>query len=162
MIRRRIINPPMLIPLTQNQWAIVDAVDYDRLVYHKWYAAWSNQTQSFYARTRIGNRIVPMHEVVKQTIQGAPVDHWNGNTLDNRRNNLRTATSRQNAANRKKHKNNTTGFKGVVRDRFRFRVQIGTPRRHLGMFNTPEEAARAYNIAAVDMYGEFARINEGV
>ena len=62
-------------------------------------------------------------------------------------------------ANRGPQKNNTTGYKGVSKKRSKFLANIGKPVQYLGSFATAEEAARAYNEAALEMYGEFARFN---
>ncbi len=89
------------------------------------------------------------------------VDHKNGDVLDNRRSNLRVCTKIQNGQNRKLGKNNTTGFKGVSRHRKNFKASIKLAGKaiHLGTFNNPLEAARAYNDAALRCFGEFARVN---
>jgi hypothetical protein len=92
------------------------------------------------------------------------VDHINRNGLDNRRSNLRPATHSQNSANAGRQTRSTSGFKGVHRGPVRgkaWRAQIHTAgkKRHLGTFDDPEEAARAYDAAAVELFGEFARTN---
>jgi hypothetical protein len=91
------------------------------------------------------------------------VDHANGNGLDNRRSNLRLATGTQNNANRRLASNSTSGFKGVNlykrTGRWRAHIAIHRQQKHLGYFRTAEEAARAYDIAALALFGEFALIN---
>lgn len=91
----------------------------------------------------------------------ALVDHINGNIYDNRRQNLRRATPQQNAWNSKMPVTNTSGFKGVSRSGARFTAQIGYNRklRRLGTFSTAEEAAEAYDKAAIELFGEFAALN---
>lgn len=89
-------------------------------------------------------------------------DHKNGNGLDNCRKNLRVANHKQNGANGPAHRNSTTGYRGVTIDRSDglYTAAVGSsPRQYLGHYNTPEEAARAYDIAARERYGEFAHIN---
>jgi len=86
------------------------------------------------------------------------VDHINGDGTDNRISNLREATHSQNQHNRKKSKNNTSGYKGVSRNNRGWLAQImlNGKTRCLGTYSTPEDAATAYNTAAKTMHGEFA------
>jgi hypothetical protein len=85
------------------------------------------------------------------------------NGLDNRRSNLRPATPSQNSGNARRPSDNTSGFKGVTfyGRTGRWRAYIGghLRQRHLGYFRTAEEAARAYDEAAIDTWGEFAHLN---
>lgn len=90
------------------------------------------------------------------------VDHHNGNGLDNRRQNLRSANHFQNMRNVGKHKNNTSGFKGVSLNGKKWGVRITAPSGqylHLGQFTDKLEAARAYDTAARELHGQFARLN---
>lgn len=94
---------------------------------------------------------------------GEEIDHKNRNPLDNRRENLRYCTHSQNLANKSMQVNSKTGYRGVdfhkARGKFRARIVVKDRSIHLGRFNTPEEAALAYNIAAKEIYGEFAFLN---
>ena len=100
-----------------------------------------------------------MHRQILGCQADQQIDHRNHNTLDNRRSNLRLATPSQNAINRRKAK----GYKGVSRVRDKWRATIGSvrkkERRHLGYFPSAERAAKAYDAAAIEMYGEFALLN---
>jgi hypothetical protein len=90
----------------------------------------------------------------------AVIDHRDGNPSNNRWHNLRGATVSQNNANRRLHRNNKCGYKGVVENkwgRFWATIQKHGRRLHLGTFATAEEAHAAYMEAARKLFGEFAR-----
>jgi hypothetical protein len=155
------------IPLTQGQVAIVDAEDYARLSLHKWFAAWDPGTLSFRAgrnAPRVNGRQKPiyMHRAVLcvENHDKRHVDHRNHNTLDNRKQNLRIASSSENQCNRAKQKNNTTGYKGVQVRGKRFTAFIGArgERHYLGCFSTATEAYCAYCTAASRLHGEFSGV----
>jgi hypothetical protein len=91
------------------------------------------------------------------------VDHKNGNSLDNRIENLRLATDRENSKNRKRGSNNTTGFKGVTKNKdgsFDARIYINEEHKYLGSFKTIELAANAYKEASIKYHGEWGRDND--
>ena len=152
------------IPLSRGLVAIVDDEDYDAVTaVGKWSATPSSKT--FYARRTVRNGPPPhgtlfMHTFLMGTLG---VDHRNGNGLDNRRANLRIATHGQNMRNRGLVATNSTGYKGVQYRRpgvWRARIQLDRKQLHLGQYPTPEEAAEAYNAAAIKYFGEFALLNE--
>jgi len=91
------------------------------------------------------------------------VDHINGDPFDNRRSNLRVAHGNQNKWNYSLSVRNTSGYKGVCWDKrmggYRASVCKDGKKHFLGIFNTPEEAARAYDEAARFYFGEFACVN---
>lgn len=155
-----------IISLTKGQQAIVDDADYEWLSRFKWSAV-SNPTYGFYAvryeRESGVRKVILMHRVIMQAADDFEIDHRNGNTLDNQRANLRVATRAENAQNRSKFKNNTTGYKGVCKDkrngRFRADIRCKGVKYSLGYFPTAIDAARAYDAAAMRMHGEFAVCN---
>jgi hypothetical protein len=101
-----------LIPLTQGKQALVDDADYDMFSQWKWcYHLGYAKRRS--AGGRKGSKILFMHREINETPDGFVTDHINGDKLDNRRSNLRTATKRLNAANTGVPSNNTSGVKGV-------------------------------------------------
>lgn len=102
-----------------------------------------------------------MHRLILNAPEGSQVDHINGNKLDNRRSNLRLATASQNRANKGKIVNNTSGYKGVSLSGKKWAADIAMNKVkvRLGRFDTPEEAAKAYDQAARELHGEFARPN---
>lgn len=91
------------------------------------------------------------------------VDHINGNKLDNRKKNLRLATNQQNQYNVGLRKDNTSGYKGVSwykkGKKWHAAIRNGNKSIHLGYFKTAVEAARAYDKAAVEFFGEYAYLN---
>jgi hypothetical protein len=153
-----------LIPLSRGYYAIVDAADFDRINKNKWSARCSKGT-NFYAIRNTKNAdgshtTVSMH----QEIMGIPnADHISTDGLDNRRNNLRPATINEQMRNRKRQRNNTTGFKGVSlnsrKDRYVARIQVNLAAIHLGTFSSGAEAHEAYKTAAVHYFGDFARFD---
>ncbi len=157
------------IPLTQGQFAIVDAADHDFLMQWKWFAQWHDRTQSFYARRAIRLssprrlEVINMHRLLLGLHKGdmRQSDHRNGNTLDNRRENLRIADSFQNAWNHRVQSSNTSGYKGVSfcarTSKWRAQIQVRGTKKYLGSFPEKEEAYLVYCEAAKQMHGEFAR-----
>lgn len=150
------------IPLSQNQNAIVDNKDFEKLSKFKWSAKYDKYTKSFYAVRGVvvngKSHQVTMHSEI---LNSSMVDHVNHDTLDNRRENLRVCDHSKNAANCKIHKDNRSGFKGVTFERNKWRSRIGFAGKmiHLGFFETAKLAANAYNQAAKKYFGEFANLN---
>lgn len=92
------------------------------------------------------------------------IDHINGDTLDNRKINLRPATQAQNQMNKGAQKNSSTGIKGVCPtangNKYRASIKANGKIHHLGTFANIEEAASVYDDAAKRFFGEFARLNK--
>lgn len=116
-----------------------------------------------YASASYRGKPIVMHELILVVADGFVVDHKDRNRLNNQRDNLRAATQSQNNCNRGKPKNNTSGYKGVFfhKHRRKWYSQIMVDRKltFLGYFVTKEDAAYAYDQAALKMHGEFAEIN---
>lgn len=121
-----------------------------------------------YLTGRINRRLFPAHRVIFALTHGYwpdNVDHINGSRTDNRINNLRAASHAENVRNGARHKKRANGakYKGVYLQKggSGWFAQICVNRRKitLGTFKTQEDAARAYNRAAVEYHGTFARLN---
>jgi hypothetical protein len=153
------------IPLTQGFVAIVDRDDATRVLAHEWQVLHGPHTT--YARTSVPNTGHGPRQITRMLhvfLMGVPlVDHINGDGLDNRRANLRAATSMANAQNRRLFRNNTSGYKGVSwhpqRERWWAQIMADGKKRSLKLHDTPEEAARAYDVAARELHGDFATLN---
>jgi len=175
---------------------LIDAEDWEKISQHKWHMrrnknqnGWCDQ---YYVRTMIPmpegkwytyknkdgsdykhkqQGSVQLHRFLMDPPSDMVVDHINGDTLDNRRSNLRICTRIENFRNRKRSKNNTSGYKGVhyaqkTKDMINeltkpwiARLSLVGKRLYLGNYSTPEEAGRAYDEAAKKHYGEFAKLN---
>jgi hypothetical protein len=158
-----------VIPLTQGQFAIVSDKDFEWLSQWKWYAAWDSCTKSFYAVREVNGRPLRMHNAVwihrhGTKPRGSQVDHANRITLDNRGSNLRLATRSQQAQNSGMRSSNTSGYRGVTWHcrvgKWEARIGVNGKRIHLGYFDDPADAARAYDAAALIYHDpEFAQLN---
>ena len=103
-----------------------------------------------------------LHRLIFKLSGGKATDHINGDRLDNRLCNLREVTKEQNQWNSKISKNNKAGFKGVCLDKRRgkYKAEICCKgnRFFLGYFNSPEEASMMYGLAALKLFGKYARL----
>ena len=149
-----------IIALTQGKETIVDDNDYDYLsqfkwCYHKGYAARNIRLENGKQTT------IKMHRIIIDCPQGLLVDHINGDSLDNRRSNLRIVTNQQNNMNKKHY--SRSGFKGVYFNKLaqKWHAQIALNNKviYLGLFNDLVEAAKAYDKKALELFGEYARLN---
>jgi len=153
------------ISLTQNKITLVDDKDYDWLSQWKWCAKESGGNK-FYAIRRkpiIGTHIY-MHKQIMDALSNVEVDHINGDTLDNRKSNLRICVHKQNIRNQKLSSANSSGYKGVswskTNKKWHAYIKVNQKKINLGLFKNIKEAAKAYNNAALKYFGEFARLNE--
>lgn len=150
-----------LISLTQRQYAQVDDEDFEKLNSFKWCAWWNPRAKCF-VPVRIKNRrTIYLYRYLLNCPKGMEVDHIDGNPLNNQKSNLRICTHSQNNYNRGKNKTSSNKFKGVREHGagFMARLKYQGQTKYLGTFETPEDAARAYDEEAIKVFGEFARLN---
>ena len=156
-----------IIELTKGMVAKVSDSDYELVSDYKWYA--HKGTSGHYYAANMTNKVdgkrqrIFMHRLINNTPEGFETDHANGDSLDNRRNNLRTVTKSQNQHNTVLRKDNTSGFKGVgwhkASGKWRTRINKDGVTVFSGFFHSKLEAAEAYNEQALELFGEYARLN---
>lgn len=148
------------IPLTQGKVALVDDADYHGLIQYTWTAI--RRKRSWYAQASDGGEKILMHRLLME-FPDKEVDHKNGVGTDNRRDNLRLASRKQNNQNNQKHADGSSQYKGVSWSKERKRwlacIKIDRKTIYLGRYASEAEAAHAYNQAAQTAWGEFARLN---
>ena len=154
------------IELTQGMVALVDDEDYEMLMERSWYAACP--VRIYYA---FSSKLFPdghrktayMHRLIMNARKGMEVDHINHNGLDNRRENLRLCNRKQNARNQRKQSGCSSDYKGVswfkASSKWRAQIHKDKVAYYLGYFVDEAAAARAYNVAASELFGEFAMLN---
>jgi hypothetical protein len=155
------------IPLTQGKFAIVDDSDYESVSKFEW----CFQPQGGYAERRVKcsdgkHRNKRLHRFLMGDPDGICVDHKNGNGLDNRRENLRLASLKENCRNRVgKHgrilPKGVYKKKGHINRPFMAYIRVNYKLIHLGYYATAEEASRVYDKHAQIYFGQFAKLNNG-
>lgn len=162
------------IRLTKGMKTIVDEKDYDFLNQWKWYFALPRRNKTGYAQRiewikdskgkNTGKcKGIRLHRLLMNPPMGMQVDHINGNSLDNRRSNLRICTVAENIVNRSHPKNNKSGYKGVHQDytgKWEASIGYDHKRFYLGLFVDKKDAARAYNKRAKKLFGKYAKLNK--
>lgn len=149
------------IELTKGAIATIDEIDLPIVEPYFWSLRIDEHRE--YAIRNIprpggGQITMAMHRLIMETQDGGfIVDHWDGNGLNNTRANLRVTDQPYNLGNSRRRKDNTSGFKGVSPNRDRWRLCVAG--RYCGLFDTAEEAARAYDEKARELWGEFAQVN---
>lgn len=143
----------------EGLFALVDDGAYLYLSQFKW------RVNGGYAIRSIGKHDnIYMHRELVLPPKGFGVDHINGNTLDNRHENLRICTQAQNTLNRRPRTSGSTEYKGVYwsayHKRWRAEIRIDGIKYGLGSYSDARSAAIAYNRAAPKYHGEFARLNK--
>lgn len=147
------------ITLKCGKEVLVDKEEYEFLSRFTWF-----NNGKGYALASINGEVVRMHRLITNCGTNFEVDHINGNTLDNRKSNLRVCSHKENSRNVKIPSHNTTGYKGVSfnkkRNKYRAYIKYEQKQIHLGYFLDKKEAALAYNKKAVELFGDFFKLNE--
>lgn len=152
----------------KGKHTLVSDEDFDRLNRHKWHVLnYRPRRDLVYVIRYEDNKRVFMHREIIGTPKGMVTDHINRDTLDNRRCNLRVATHAQNKRNVSKKTMNgkqpSSRFKGVCFDKrlnkWRAQISIKNKITLLGRFKSEIKAAKAYDAAAQENYGDFACLN---
>lgn len=145
------------IPLGHGQFAIVDDEDYEKVCQYKWHTMNGSKNPQYYAVTK-----VRMHRLVIDAPMGYMVDHINGDTLDNRKSNLRLCTNSQNQQNTAS-RGGSSKYKGVSflkkRNKWVAAFQFDGKRHYCGMWDSEEDAARAVDKKRGEVCGDFASKN---
>jgi HNH endonuclease len=155
------------IELTHGQVTIIDDCDFDKVSKYKWSAIWSKHTKSYYVICSYRDNgkaiIICLHRFILNTPKNKHTDHKNHDTLDNRRSNIRVCSRSQNQGNREKKSICSSKYKGVAwskRDKLWIAyIRVDHHRTHLGCFKNEDDAAVAYNQAAIQAWNEFAVVN---
>jgi hypothetical protein len=141
----------MTVELANGVATVIDSTDARLVAGLKWHLVAKR-----YVGTKIKGREVYLHRFLMNATPGLEVDHINGDTLDNRRANLRVVTHRTNIANRTRlNRNNTSGVTGVSWDRsvgkWMAHITINRRRKTLGVYLRKEDAIEARRLAEVEL-----------
>lgn len=153
---------PLTIEISNGQQTLVDECDFWRCLNHAW-----QLRDNKYPSTSIKGKNISMHRFILDPPEGVIVDHIDHNILNNQRSNLRLCTHQQNQANRKLTlKPHSSIYKGVrkvisirTKKTWRAYIEVGGKPISLGYYYYEDEAALAYNEAAIKFFGEFAFLN---
>lgn len=171
---------------SKELFALVDDTDFDKLIQFKWYPIKGKNTYYAQRFPRKGDKYygikksIAMHrDILNMENKKTLVDHIDGNGLNNQKNNIREASYSQNNANRASVKNSSSKYLGVhrINNKEKFTLKDGTIKIYYWTsyqasikiggkflfrktFKNEEDAAIAYNEAAIIHHGEFARLNK--
>lgn len=147
---------------------LIDDEDYELIKNYSWQVWISNKSNTLYAKTTIykpRKKTISLHCLIMNVINPKiKVDHINGNGLDNRKSNLRLCTHQENCCNRTKSKKCLSKFKGVSYyrqlNKWSAYIRNNYKLQYLGIYKNEIDAAKAYNEKAIELFGEFAKLND--
>ena len=157
------------IPLTRGYEAVIDAADVHLVDGLNWFAKLYKRTDGtalvYAVRSQWisggGNNCIRMHRVIFCDSGTTDVDHIDGDGLNNRRSNLRSATRAENQRNVRRSTRNSSGHKGVdwlgVSGKWRARIRVNGESYHLGVHANIDDAVAAYAEASKRLHGQFGR-----
>ena len=153
----------MLIKLLNSGLTTEIDEEFKHLSVYRWHVLKKPPSKTFCASATINGKKVTLHRIILNPPNGLKTNHIDGNGLNNKLSNLRVATQSQNMANVGLLKNNTNGFKGISfipkKSLWRAAITVNGKRPYLGCFKLKEDAARAYDDAAVKFFGPFPQLN---
>jgi len=152
------------IELTRGKYALIDNEQYDLISLFRWCYVPACRGYAVVKLYICGKQYqIYMHRLVMNAIEGVSVDHIDGNGLNNQKSNLRICTHQENIMNQKKQENRASIYKGVSfhgqNKNWYAYIKINQKKKHIGCYDTEEEAAEAYNKEAVKLFGRFANLN---
>lgn len=155
------------IKLTRGFFSLIDSEDLEKVSNHSWCIHKNGKQGKVYAAARINKSLFLLHRFIlginNKKIQ---IDHINGDTLDNRKLNLRICFQKENLRNSNKHLDSKNKYKGVFYNKrnknWRSVICKDYKRYEIGSFKTQKEAAKAYDKKAIELFGKFAKLNFGV
>ncbi len=152
----------MILTVKYGVETLIDDSDYTKVSGFVWRVANTSGGKS-YIVTNFNSRLRYLHRFIMQAKDGQHIDHINGNTYDNRRDNLRFATHAENTRNCSKCKTGrgSSKYKGVSLDKTKWRARItfNANTETIGYFKDEVEAANAYDKKAIELFGDFAKLN---
>lgn len=161
----RDINGNAIIKIYNKNKEFVDNIIIDDDKWHE-LMKYSYSLRGGHVRAYINSKKIELHRYLMNAPENFIVDHINNEPLDNRVNNLRISTDKQNTYNTKKRENTLSKFKGIViiknskKTFYRAKIDKNYIRYNLGKYDIEIQAALAYNLKAKDLFGEFANLNE--
>lgn len=152
----------MIVTLKNGRQFQIDEDDWDSVKHIKWNIHLMRKGYKYvytFQKTDKSRKMIYLHRMLMNCKNPMFVDHINGDTLDNRKSNLRVLTNRQNQWNQKRVRG-FVPYKGVTFENgaYRSRIRINGKKKSLGRFKTAIEASNAYNQASLELHGSYSHI----